>query len=262
MKIAILGSGNVAFHLSKAFIKAGNPVMQVWSRHHENAINLALEIGANSISDIKDISESVELVIIAVSDDAIENVASQIPFQQNRLIIHTSGTTAINVLQKFSNQCGVIYPLQTFSKSANIDFSIVPLFIEGNSSSSLAKISIIASQLSATVQAADSQTRALLHVSAVFACNFTNHFYTIAQQILQENNLSFDVLRPLIQETAKKAMINLPSTVQTGPAKRNDGLTMNRHIQLLSNHPQWQVIYHLISQDIVKKYHPPQVGDK
>ncbi|TKB96991.1 Rossmann-like and DUF2520 domain-containing protein [Pedobacter cryophilus] len=262
MKIAILGSGNVASHLSKALIKAGNPVMQVWSRHHENAVNLALEIGANSIPDIKDISESIEVVIIAVSDNAIENVASQIPVKENRLIIHTSGTTAIAILQKFGNQYGVIYPLQTFSKSADLDFSQVPLFIEGNTASSLDKISNIASQLSAKVQPADSQTRALLHVSAVFACNFTNHFYTIAQQILQEKNLSFDLLRPLIQETANKAMLNLPSTVQTGPAKRNDELTMNKHIDLLSSHPQWQVIYHLISQDIVKKYHPQQAEDK
>ena len=256
MKIAILGAGNVASHLSKAFIKAGHPVTQVWSRHHENAINLALEIGANAVTDIKDLSESVEVVIIAVSDDAIENVVSQIPVKEKRLIIHTSGITDIAILQKFSDYCGVIYPLQTFSKFAEIDFNLVPLFIEGNSNSSFDKISNIASQLSIKVQVADSQTRALLHVSAVFACNFTNHFYTIAQQILQEKNLSFDLLRPLIQETANKAMLNLPSTLQTGPAKRNDELTINKHIELLSSHPQWQVIYHLISQDIVKKYHP------
>ncbi|MDA9554742.1 DUF2520 domain-containing protein [Pelobium sp.] len=258
MRIAILGSGNVATHLSKALIKAGYPIKEVWSRHHENAIQLALEIGANSVADIQNISESIDLVIISVSDDAIETVASKIPKKKGRLILHTSGSTSLSILNSFSDECGVIYPLQTFSKAADIDFSQVPLFIEANTSDSLDKVSEIAHQLSENVQIADSEKRVFLHISAVFACNFTNYFYTIAQQILEKQGLSFDLLRPLIQETADKAMLNLPSLVQTGPARRNDQLIINKHLELLSNHPDWQNIYHLISQDIVKMYHSSQ----
>jgi predicted short-subunit dehydrogenase-like oxidoreductase (DUF2520 family) len=254
MKIAILGSGNVASHLSKALIKAGFPVTQVWSRHHENAVNLALEIGANSIPEINDISETIEVVIIAVSDDAIEDVASQIPRKVNRLLIHTSGSTDLKILQKFSDHIGVLYPLQTFSKTADIEFSQTPLFIEANSVFAKEKLTFLAQKLSVKVHQVNSKTRSLLHISAVFACNFTNHFYTIAQQILEKENLSFDLIRPLIQETADKAMLNLPSQVQTGPAKRNDHLIIDKHIELLQSQAQWQKIYQLVSQDIVKMY--------
>ncbi len=262
MNIAVLGSGNVATHLSKALIKSGYPVHQVWSRHYDNAIELALEIGANSIPSLIDISQSIEVIVIAVSDDAIESVASQIPNKENRIILHTSGTTSLEILKKFTSHCGVLYPLQTFSKSADIDFSQVPLFIEADSFYAQDKISEIANHLSLKVNQADSETRALLHISAVFACNFTNHLYSIAAQILKDKNLSFDLLKPLIKETTEKALLNLPYSVQTGPAKRNDELTINKHLQLLQLHPNWQNIYQLLSQDIVKMYSLLKADDK
>jgi predicted short-subunit dehydrogenase-like oxidoreductase (DUF2520 family) len=262
MKIAVLGSGNVATHLSKALIKAGHQVLQVWSRKTENAVNLASEIGANPISDVSEINDDVDFVVIAVSDDAIESVAANIPNKGNRLIIHTSGTTSIDVLQKFANHFGVLYPLQTFSKSSEIDFSQVPLFIEANSVATLELLNKLGYMLSTKVYPADSETRASLHISAVFACNFTNHLYTIAQQILKEKGLSFDLLRPLIKETVDKVLLNSPFEAQTGPAKRNDTLIINKHVELLNLHPRWQDIYQLISQDIVKMHHQPKAVDK
>jgi predicted short-subunit dehydrogenase-like oxidoreductase (DUF2520 family) len=262
MKIAIVGSGNVATHLSKALQKTGHQLVQVWSRNSENAMNLASEIGANSISDISEINEEIDFVVIAVADDAIESVAAKIPKKEKRFIIHTSGSTSMDVLQKFADHFGVIYPLQTFSISSEIDFTQIPLFIEANSAASLELLNKLSYNLSTKVYQADSETRTLLHISAVFACNFTNHLFTIAQQILKEKGLSFDLLRPLIKETVDKALSNLPQDVQTGPAKRNDTLIIHKHVELLSSYPKWQEIYQLISQDIVKMHRQPKADDK
>lgn len=254
MKVALLGSGNVATHLSKALIKAGYPVMQVWSRDHNNAIDLALQIGANSIPNIKSIKDSIDVVIVAVTDDAIENVVSQIPLKEGRLVVHTSGTTPLNILEKYFDSCGVLYPLQTFSKTADLDFRQIPVFIEANTIKAENHLELIANKIASKVQKLDSHSRAILHVSAVFACNFTNYFYSVAQQLVESVQLDFDLLRPLIQETADKAMLSMPFEVQTGPAKRNDQLTMNKHLELLKDNPQLQELYSNISQGIVKMY--------
>lgn len=262
MKIAILGSGNVATHLSKALQKAGHKALQVWSRKIENAVNLASQISAQSISEICQIHDDIDFVVIAVADDAIESVAAKIPIKKNRLIIHTSGTTSIDVLQNNADSFGVIYPLQTFSKSSEIDFSKVPLFIEANAANTLELLNNIGLNLSTKIYQADLETRALLHISAVFACNFTNHLYTIAQQILKDKGLGFDLLQPLIRETLDKTLFNAPFEVQTGPAKRKDTLIINKHVEMLSLHPKWQEIYQLISQDIVKMHHLPKADDK
>lgn len=256
MKIAILGSGNVATHLSKALIKAGHPVMQVWSRNHDNAIDLALEIGANSIPEIKAIKAYIDVVIIAVTDDAIATVAHQIPEKENRLILHTSGSTSLEVLNSRFQNAGVLYPIQTFSKNSDLDFSQIPLCLEASNNWAMQQLESMANQLSNQVQQVNSEARALLHVAAVFACNFTNFFYSIAQQLTDSVQLDFSLLRPLIQETADKAMLNNPIDVQTGPAKRDDQQTMQKHLDLLKNQPQLQTLYQAISQYIVKMYHP------
>lgn len=256
MKIAILGAGNVATHLSKALIKAGHPVMQVWSRNHDNAIDLALEIGANSIPEIKDIKAYIDVVIIAVTDDAIATVARQIPEKENRLILHTAGSTSLEVLSSRFQNAGVLYPIQTFSKNSDLDFSLIPLCLEASNDWAMQQLESMANQLSNQVQQVNSEARALLHVAAVFACNFTNFFYSIAQQLIDSVQLDFDLFRPLIQETVDKAMLNNPVDVQTGPAKRDDQQTLQKHLDLLKNQPQLQTLYQSISQYIVKMYHP------
>jgi len=256
MKIAMLGSGNVATFLSKALIQAGHPVTQVWSKNPNNAIALALEIGSDSITNISSILADTDVVIIAVNDDGIENVASQIPKNPKQLILHTSGTTPLLVLENYTSNCGVLYPLQTFSKQDNVDFSVVPICIEGNNPNVLIQIKTLAGQLSNNVNEVNSQQRALLHISAVFACNFTNHLYHIAQKILEDAGLNFDLLRPLIQQTNDKVMLNKPSEMQTGPAKRNDVQTMLKHLAILQAQPNWQDLYQKLSQNIVKIHHP------
>ncbi|MBK0384512.1 DUF2520 domain-containing protein [Pedobacter sp. SD-b] len=263
MKVAILGAGNVATHLAKALIKAGYPVKQVWSRHHQNAVDLALQIGANSIQEIADLSKQIDVVIIAVKDDAIESIAAKVPpSNQPRLVLHTSGSTNISVLEKHNQNCGVLYPLQTFSKHADLDFSNVPLLVEANHQQAEEQLMLLAKKLSKTVEKVNSENRMRIHVSAVFACNFTNHFYAIAEKLIAETNLDLDLIRPLILETAQKAMLNSPQIAQTGPARRNDELTINKHLDLLKNNPPLQNLYAIVSQDIVKMYQTPHLSHK
>ncbi|HTN21145.1 MAG TPA: DUF2520 domain-containing protein [Pelobium sp.] len=253
MKVAMLGAGNVATHLSKALIRSGNPVVQVWSRSEENAVDLALKIGANSITDFATIADDVDLVIIAVSDDAIAPISSLIPQKNNRIIAHTSGSTDISVLSRHP-KTAVLYPLQTFSKNVELDFKNVPLCIEGADVETENLILKLAEKLSNKVERVSSSDRMLLHISAVFACNFTNYFYTVSQELLEESSLSFDLIKPLIFETVNKIADNLPQDVQTGPAKRNDEQTLAKHLKILENKPALQELYRLISQNIVKKY--------
>ena len=257
----MLGAGNVATHLSKALIRSGNPVVQVWSRNNQNATELALEIGANSIADFKDISEDVELVIIAVNDDAIVSVANQIPKREGQVVVHTSGSTGLSVLNMHASS-GVIYPIQTFSKDVDLDFNKVPLCIEGSDDETRNSLLNLAKKLCDNVEIVDSPARLVLHIAAVFACNFTNYLYTIAQDLLEKSSLSFNLIKPLIFETVNKIATNLPENVQTGPAKRNDEYIMAKHLDILQANPEWQEIYRLISQNIVKKHFQPKSAVK
>ena len=254
MNIAILGAGNVAWHISKAFIKAGHPVKQVWSKTPDKAVDIALEIGANSIADLSSLGDNIDLVVLAVSDDAIENVAAQLALKSNQVLVHISGSTSISALASYANNYGVIYPLQTFSKNAEVDFLKVPVCVEGNSDEISGLLFSLAKDLSESAQLVNSEQRILLHISAVFASNFTNHFYTIAQDILAESGLSFAMIRPLIEATANKALQGSPFELQTGPARRNDQLTIEKHSMLLSNKPEWKALYEMVSQNIVKMY--------
>lgn len=249
----MLGAGNVSMHLSKALINSGHPVVQVWSRNKHNAVDLALKIGANSIDDFKEINEDVDLVIIAVNDDSIASVAALIPKKESRIVLHTSGSTDISVLNMHFKSA-VLYPLQTFSKEVELDFGKVPLCIEATDVETQTQILNLSQELSENVQVVSSANRIKLHVAAVFACNFTNYLYTISQNLLEESGLSFELIKPLIFETVNKITVNSPENVQTGPAKRNDEEIMLKHLKILGSNAEWQELYRLISQNIVKKY--------
>lgn len=262
MNIAILGAGNIAWHISKALIKKGHKVLQVWNRSVKPAEELALEIGAEILESPGFISEEVELIIIAVNDEAISSVAAQLKLKDYQIVVHTSGSTSISVLEPFAKQFGVFYPLQTFSKSIEVNFLEIPLCIEANSTALVNKLILLGEDLSQNVQLVSSEQRLKLHIAAVFSCNFTNYFYSIAQQLLEESNLDFNLIRPLIASTANKIEKALPLETQTGPARRNDQLTIEKHLEFLRQYPEWKFIYQIISQDIVKMYSENPSSDK
>ncbi|MBP8158169.1 MAG: DUF2520 domain-containing protein, partial [Flavobacterium sp.] len=243
IQVTIIGSGNVARHLIKAFSeKAEIELVQVFSRKHEAVADIV-----NSTQIISEYNQlqPVDLTIIAVSDDAIAAVSSQIPFQ-NQLVVHTSGSVNIEALND-NNRKGVFYPLQTFSKSKAVDFKSIPICLEAQNESNYKTLETVAKSISEVIYQVNSEQRKALHVAAVFVSNFVNHLYQMGNEICTENHLSFDILKPLIQETASKILTLSPKEAQTGPAKRNDTQTINNHLSFLTDENQKE-IYKLLTK--------------
>jgi predicted short-subunit dehydrogenase-like oxidoreductase (DUF2520 family) len=251
MRITIIGSGNVATHLAAAFKNAGHSIVQVFSRDIHNALLLAYHVKAEAIDNLEQINPETRLFVIAVKDDAIEQVAAELA-KYNKPVVHTSGAVSLQVLQKYVQNAGVFYPLQTFSKTRELDFNRVPLCIEGTDEQMTSMLNELAFTISQQVYRVDSSQRKTLHLAAVFANNFPNYLYHVSQQLLAEKHLPFDLLRPLILETAGKVQELLPGDAQTGPAARNDEKTMASHLAELQEKPELQEIYKLLSQGIIK----------
>ncbi len=250
MNIVILGSGNIATHLGRAFKMAGQEISQVWSRDITRANALADTLAAEAIDNMFDLDRSADLFIIAVKDIAIREIALELKLS-DQVLVHTSGSTGLSALEGASSKIGVFYPLQTFSKIKSIDFRQIPIIIEANSPEVLASIRAIADRLSEKVIELNSEQRKTLHVAAVFACNFTNHLFGLAQELLEEKGLDYELLKPLIEETLSKIEMNDPVSVQTGPAIRNDQVTIQAHLELLKHNPALSELYTKLSQSIV-----------
>jgi predicted short-subunit dehydrogenase-like oxidoreductase (DUF2520 family) len=245
IKITLIGSGNVAQHLIKAFSKSELvEIAQVFSRKKETLASL-IEFD-KIVDDFQDLKEA-DLYIIAVTDNAISEVSAQLPFN-NQLVVHTSGTASIDTLDA-KNRKGVFYPLQTFSKNKDVDFSVIPICLEAENTFDFRVLDTVAKSISKAVFPINSEQRKALHVAAVFVNNFTNHLYQIGQEICEENKVPFEILKPLIQETADKINTLNPTEAQTGPAKRNDSTTIEAHLEYLTNENQ-KNIYKILTQSI------------
>lgn len=251
MRITLIGSGNVATHLGAALKNAGHQIVQVWSRNLQHAALLAYHVKAEPIDQLDQLSAETDLIIISVKDDAVEEVASFISIK-NVLVVHTCGALSLDILRKYFADCGVFYPLQTFSKSRELDFRSVPLCIESTGKNSMEILLDLGRTISNQVNIIDSNQRKTLHVAAVFACNFPNYLYAVAAKLLQEQQMDFNLIKPLILETAQKVQEFVPQKVQTGPAIRGDVQTMSAHLSLLKQHPDLQQVYRLLSQGIIK----------
>lgn len=245
IKVIIIGSGNVAQHLIQAFAKSKKiDVVQVFSRQ-KKAVSHLLD-SEKITTNLNDLTQA-DLYILAVSDDAIAAVSSQLPFE-NRLVVHTSGSVSIDALDK-KNRNGIFYPLQTFSKKASVDFSQIPLCLESKNETDFEFLKKVAEIVSNKVHKINSEQRKALHVAAVFVNNFVNHLYQMGHDICAENQVPFDVLKPLIQETANKVMNLTPTAAQTGPAIRNDQQTIAGHLDFLLDENQ-KNIYQTLTQSI------------
>ncbi|TDW51381.1 putative short-subunit dehydrogenase-like oxidoreductase (DUF2520 family) [Flavobacterium sp. 270] len=245
IQITIIGSGNVGQHLIKAFSASKSvEIKQVYSRQKEKVLYLVSP--EKIVTDYENLEPS-DLYIIAVSDNAISDVSSQLPFN-NQLVVHTSGTSPLYILDS-KNRRGVFYPLQTFSKTKNVDFSVIPICLEAENTADYKLLEIAAKSISTAIFSINSEQRKALHVAAVFVNNFTNHLYQIGQDICTENQVSFDVLKPLIQETADKINTLDPADAQTGPAIRQDTNTIDAHLAFLQNKNQ-KDIYKILTQSI------------
>lgn len=235
MKVSIVGSGNVGTHLLRA-------------------LGATAEVSAANPRTLSGLDADADVVLIAVSDSAIGEVAAKLS-SLDAIVAHTSGSTPIDILrQAGAKRPGVFYPLQTFSRETSLDYSRIPVFIEAENTSDAATLRELALGMTAAVYPADSQSRRRLHLASVLACNFVNHLWALADSELAKSGLSIDVLRPLIEETAAKLERLSPYEGQTGPARRGDTPTIDAHLEMLADNPQLQNIYRLLSDSITDTY--------
>ncbi len=254
LRIVFIGAGNVASHLAPALEASGaGEVVQVYSRSLDSAADLAAKLcNASAVNTVPEVITDADVYIVSLVDDAVAPFVAAFPKGGNALWLHTSGSVGMEVLAPLSDRYGVFYPLQTFSKGVEIDVSRVPLFIEGCNETVEAEIRRFGEAVFADVYHADSDTRRMMHISAVFACNFTNHLWTIAAEILRKEGLPFEVLQPLLEETVKKAFAVSPEKGQTGPAVRGDRAIIDKHLSMLSGQPH--EIYRLLSDSIIRHH--------
>lgn len=250
LKAVILGSGNVATHLAKKLSETAE-IIQIYSRDPAHARQLADSIGAEATSDLRNISDEADIYIVSVSDDAIPEIASAMKGKSG-LWVHTSGSVPMEVLSEISNRYGVLYPMQTFSKDVEVAMEEVPVFIEGNSPETLGAIERVARLISPRVKEADSEARKKLHIAAVFACNFTNYLWGFSVDILESIGLDLSIMEPLVKATFQKALKVSPRDGQTGPARRRDMSTINKHIDALDGRAK--EIYSQLSLNIIDTY--------
>ena len=249
LNFVFIGAGNLATHISQEFQQAGNKILQIYSRTESSAKELAEKVFAKYTTVPDEITPEADIYFVALKDAAFDEILPQINFQ-NKLVVHCSGSLPISVLEKYTTNFGVFYPLQTFSKQRKVNFSDIPVFIEANSSKNENTLMQLACQISNSVTLQTSEKRKFLHIAAVFACNFVNHFYTISAEILKENGISFDVIKPLILETAKKVQEMEPEKAQTGPAVRFDENIISAHLNMLKNNRNLTELYNSISKSI------------
>jgi len=251
--VTLIGAGNVNWHIGRVLSLKGYEIRELWSRSESAARELASRIGCRYSLSISDLRKETDLYIVAVRDSGIQMILSELN-AGNRLIVHTAGSVPMNVLNGYSDHYGVLYPLQTLSKHIPVNLSEVPFCIESSDEEALRLLRILAEDLSGFVREVNSDQRLLLHIAAVFASNYTNLMYTLASDLLEAEGLSFDFLKPLVAETARKAITSGPSRVQTGPAKRGDQAVLDKHLGILASQPEFAEIYKLLADRIRKRF--------
>jgi len=247
MNVSFIGSGNVATHLATLFRKAGHTITSVYSRHPAHAKRLATKVKARVVKNISETLNS-DCLVIAVKDDKIPEVLKALPASRI-LVLHTSGTEPLSLLKSKFKNCGVLYPVQTFSKNSPAPKKI-PFCIEASNPASLTRLRKLARSISPDVQVMDSKKRKEVHLAAVFANNFSNHLMAIAEELLKRRHLKLELLLPLMEETLSKISKVSPAKMQTGPAARGDRQTIQEHLRMLKGDKHFSVIYKALTESI------------
>lgn len=252
MRTVIIGSGNTATILAKKFLLSGHEVLQVLGRNQQSVSELAGVLKCPFTTDPGQADRSADIYVMAVADDAIAEVAGRLHLDK-KLVVHTAGSVSKDVLQVCSLNYGILYPLQSLRKEIEA-VPEIPFLVDGNTPDDLAVISEFAQTLSPMVRKADDEHRLKIHLAAVMVSNFTNHLYTLADQYCRQEDLDFDMLLPLIVAIAERVRHFDPATVQTGPAVRHDTRTIDKHLELLNDHPGLKAFYVLFTKSIGKMY--------
>lgn len=254
MKIAVIGSGNLATQVAIALHEKGQAIAQVYSPTLAHAQELADKLHCDATADSSAITTDADAYIIAVKDDAISEVASTVcPKNPDAVFMHTAGSVSIDIFKGHATHYGVLYPMQSFSKTRKPDFRTIPFFIEASDAESLSIIRMLAESVSENVIEADSERRKKMHLAAVFCSNMANHCYRLAERVLQAEGIDFSLFLPLIEETANKVKLMSPKDAQTGPMRRNDTTVMQMQQTLITDQ-RTKDIYRLFADSIRSDY--------
>lgn len=250
MRVLIIGAGNVATVFGRLIKQANHEIVQVVSRNLDTAHILADALQCTAATSFEEMDKTADLYLVAMSDAALNQLNERVNLG-NQLIVHTAGSVSKDVLKEVSTNYGVIYPLQSLRKD-NTDIHLhIPVLIDGNTESNIQIIEKFANSFASPVTIAADEYRQKLHVAAVVASNFPNYLYSLAADYCEKENIDFKMLLPLIEETASRLRIHSPNEMQTGPAIRKDIVTLEKHLQLLNNHPQLRSIYVKITDSIM-----------
>ena len=248
-KVVIIGSGSLATHLALTLHANGVLISQIYSRTSTNAEILADKVGCSYTSNISNLFSNADIYIYAINDNSLLKLLKKFELP-NAIHIHTSGSLSISIFDGFAKKYGVLYPLQTFSKKRAVDFTNVPILIEACNSEIESDIYNFSKLISPKIYSITSEQRSKIHLAAVFACNFTNYMYDIAFDIVSKSGIGFEILHPLILETADKIKTLTPKDAQTGPAVRYDQNIIKKHLSLLNRSNDKKEIYKLLSKSI------------
>lgn len=252
--VSFIGSGRVATQMAMAFQNAGISILQIYSREIENAEKLCqLLKEGEGINDLGNFRDESALTIIAVSDDAIAIVTEKLNLKKS-LLAHTSGSIPLNAIKNAAKKTAIFYPLQSFQSDRKPDWKEIPIFLEANTEADYKSLEYFAGKLSNTVKRLDSNERRKVHLAAVFANNFPNFLYHIAYDLMKKENLPFEWLIPLLRESADRLNEKDPLLLQTGPARRGDKETIDQHLKMLENNPEYQKLYREMSNLILEKF--------
>lgn len=252
-KISLIGAGNLATNLGRELYNSGIEISSVYSRNKANADALASFIRSKGVNRIEDLPANSDLYILAVSDAAIQQLASELNqcYGDKLQVVHTSGTISIKLLEEYFQHCGVLYFLQSFTKSRKADFIDVPCFISANTEKMKRELTGLAEKIVRETKFINDENRKILHLAAVFCNNFVNNLYSVSKKIMTDENLPFEHLFPLIKETANRITEgNDPELCQTGPAKRNETKVIREHLKYLEEYPKVRTIYEAITKNI------------
>ena len=251
MRIVLIGSGNLATNLGVALKNAGHQIVQVYSRTMEHAHELAIRLGAVPTHQIEQVSDNADVYILSLKDSVLQNILPTLcKGKSDKIFLHTAGSLPMDIFAGFAVHYGVFYPMQTFSKERLVDFKAIPCFIEACDAPTRDLLQALSRSITTKVYPLSSADRQYLHLAAVFSCNFVNHCYEISSELLAQHHISFSVMLPLIDETARKVHSLLPSDAQTGPAVRYDENVIERQKALLSDEPSWAHIYKQMTASI------------
>lgn len=253
MKAIFIGSGNLATQLATALKEKGITISQIYSRTSSNAAALADKLGASFTSDPSEIDEDADIYFYALKDNSLASFLKETHLP-DAMHVHTSGSVSLSVFRDSTMHYGVFYPLQTFSKNKSVDFSKIPICIEASNSDMQEELLGLAHLLTDKTYIINSDQRKILHLAAVFACNFSNYMYDIASEILSDVGFGFDILKPLIEETANKVQTLNPYDAQTGPAVRYDKNVIDKHLTMLKRYPNYKKVYKELSKAIYERH--------